>query len=117
MKIMPLSVVLLLIFAAGCGGSDDSASVLFKPTGSLQCSASRTTQARLDIEVAALRAAGAAVASSSCANDGTARPTLCGAENGDLLSVSVTSVSVPTALLLGFQPASSYPAARPIACQ
>ena len=112
-----LSVGLALFVVAGCGGADDTTLVFYKPAGSLQCAASRTTQVRLDIEVAALRAAGAAVLSRSCANDGAARLAVCGADNGDLLSVSVDLASVPTTLLLGYQPAASYPTARTIACQ
>lgn len=110
-------MVLPTLALSGCGGSDDTAPVLYKPTGSLQCSPTQTTQARLDAEVPSLRRAGAFVSASSCANDGAPHITLCGAENGDLFSVTVAPSSESLARQSGYQPASQYSGARPIACQ
>ncbi len=118
MNIKLAPFILLAAFAViGCGGSDDSASMLYKPTGSLQCSPSQTTQARLDTEVSALRAAGATVTASGCANDGLARPAVCGIESGDLFSVTVSPASVPVTQQLGYAPASTFSSTRPMACQ
>lgn len=110
-------MVLPTLALLGCGGSDDTAPVLYKPTGSLQCSPTQTTQARLDAEVPSLRRAGAFVSASSCANDGAPHITLCGGENGDLFSVTVAPSSESLARQSGYQPASQYSGARPIACQ
>jgi len=110
-------MVLPTLALLGCGGSDDTAPVLYKPTGSLQCSLTQTTQARLDAEVSSLRRAGVSVSASSCANDGAPHITLCGAGNGDLFSVTVAPSSESLARQLGYQPASQYSGARPIACQ
>lgn len=111
------SMALATLALVGCGGSDDTASVLYKPTGTLQCTATQTTQARLDTEVVSLQGAGAFVIASNCANDGEAHVTLCGAENGDLFSVTVPPSSESLARQLGYQSASQYSSTRPIACQ
>lgn len=115
----PLSMLALALVLAACGGggADESGVVLFKPTGTLQCAPTLTTQARLDTEVAALRAAGVAVLDSRCAQDGAAHATLCGSEAGELFSVAVSSVSVPAAQALGFQPAGRYPGAQRMPCR
>jgi hypothetical protein len=116
LKLAPLTL-LAAVAIGGCGGSDDAASVLYKPTGSVQCSPSQTTQARLDAEVSALRAAGASVVASGCADAGVAYPALCGIEKGDLFSVTVSPDSVSVTRQLGFTPASALPTAQPMACQ
>lgn len=110
-------MVLPALALLGCGGSDDTAPVLYKPTGTLQCSPTQTTQSRLEAEVSSLRGAGVCVSASSCANDGAPHITLCGAENGDLFSVTVSPSSESLARQLGYQAASQYPSARPIACR
>jgi hypothetical protein len=110
-------ILLAVVASTGCGGSDGSASVLYKPTGSVQCSPSQTTQARLDAEVSALRAAGVSVTASGCANDGLIGPALCGVGNGDLFSVTVSPDSVSVTQQMGYAPASLFSDARPKACQ
>lgn len=101
----------------GCGGADDPSVVLYKSTGSLQCTSSQTTQARLSAEIAALRDAGVSVLASGCANDGLPRIALCGVDNGDLFSVTVTPSTEAPATRLGYKPAAHYPSARTMACQ
>lgn len=110
-------MVLPTLALLGCSGSDDTAPVLYKPTGTLQYSPTQTTQARLDAEVSSLRGAGVSVSASSCADDGAPPIKLCGAENGDLFSVTVSPSSESLARQLGYQPARQYSSARPIACQ
>jgi hypothetical protein len=118
MKHKPATFVFFAAVAIiGCGGSDDSDAVLYKPTGSLQCSPSQTTQVRLDEEVSALRAAGAKVTASACANDGLGRPALCGVDNGDLYSVTVSRASVSIAQQLGYASASANTSALQVACR
>jgi hypothetical protein len=109
--------LLAAVAIGGCGGSDDAASVLYKSAGSVQCSPSQTTQARLDLEVSAVRAAGASVVASGCANDGLAYPAACGIENGDLFSVTVSPASVAVTRQFGFTPASALSTAQPMACR
>lgn len=116
MKLALSCIALVAVALAGCGGGDESAAVLYKPTGTLQCSPTQTTRARLDAEVSALRAAGVPVIASSCAHDGVARVALCGAETGDLFAVTVASSSEARAMGLGYHRASQYPDARPLAC-
>jgi len=117
MKLRFASIVVVPLALAGCGGSDDAASVLYKPTGTLQCAPSQTTQARLDAEVVSLQVAGASVMASHCANDGVAHVTLCGAQNGDLFSVTVSPSTESLARQLGYQSASQYASAQPMACR
>ena len=116
LKLAPFTL-LAAVAIGGCGGSDGSASVLYKSTGSVQCSPSQTTQARLDTEVSALRAAGASVVESGCANDGLSYPAVCGGINGDLFSVTVSPHSVSVTRQLGFAPASGFSTALPMACR
>jgi len=110
-------LALITATALGCGGADDPTLLLYKPTGSLQCTSTQTTQARLLAEVSALRDAGVFVMASSCANDGLPRIALCGADTGDLFSVTVTPSAEASAGRLGYKPAAHYPSARPMACQ
>lgn len=117
MKLRFAPIVLVTLAFVGCGGSEEAAPVLYKPTGTLQCSPTQTTQVRLDAELSALRGAGTTVIASNCANDGAAHTTLCGTENGDLFSVTVSPSSESLARQLGYQPASQYSGAQPIACQ
>jgi hypothetical protein len=111
------SLCLALVAIAACGGSDDADAVLYKSAGSLQCSPSQTTQVRLDSEVSSLRAAGATVTASHCANDGAVHPAGCGMSNGDLFSVTVSPASASPAQQRGYLPASEFPAARTMACR
>ncbi|MFM2187386.1 MAG: hypothetical protein ACO26F_04140 [Burkholderiaceae bacterium] len=110
-------IILAALFTTGCGGSDEPLVVLYKPAGSLQCNPTQTTQMRLDAEVSTLRQAGISVTASGCANDGQPRIALCGADNGDLFSVTVTTAAEASALRLGFKLPGLYPHARPMACQ
>ncbi len=112
------TIYLVVAFSLiSCNGANVAASVLYKPTGTLQCSPPQTTQARLDAEVTSLQKAGASVVASHCADDGAFHVALCGAENGDLFSVSVSPASESLARQLGCQSSAQYPSAQPIACQ
>ena len=113
-----LSLSALCALSVGCGGSSDEGNEqMYKPSGSLQCATSLTTQARLDAEVRELRSVGAAVVSSSCASDGELRPASCGTPSGELFVVEVEASSVSVARSRGFVPSSSYPRAFVIACR
>ncbi|MFT3666691.1 hypothetical protein [Piscinibacter sp.] len=116
-RLAAMSPALLIVTTACGGGSDESHVLLYKPSGSLQCAATQTTQARLEAEVASLRSAGAVVSASHCANDGAAHAAVCGASNGDLFAVSVTPPSVAAARQLGFASAGGLPSVRTMACQ
>lgn len=117
MKITLAAALAAPLILFGCGGSEEPSSVLYKSARSLQCSPTQLTQVRLDTEVSSLRNAGVSVEASSCASDGVAHNTLCGSDNGDLFAVTVPSASVDVARQMGYQPASSYPSARPVTCQ
>lgn len=117
MKLLPVVTLLATFSLTGCGGAEDADVVLYKPTGSLQCAPTQSTQVRLNAEVSALRMAGATVNSSRCATDGLARIAVCGVENGDLFSVTVSGTSETAAAQLGYKGADSYPGARPSVCQ
>ena len=117
MKLRLALIALVTLAFVACSGTRDAAPVFYKPTGTLQCAPSKTTQAGLEAELSALQGAGATVIASNCAKDGEAYITLCGAQNGDLFSVTVSPSSAPLALQLGYKPASQYSSARPIACQ
>jgi hypothetical protein len=117
MNLRLASLLALLLLAHGCGGTDDSPLVLYKPAGSLQCSQTQTTLARLNEELLALQALGVTVTASSCANDGAAHPAVCDADTGDLFAVTVSASSAVAAQQLGFRPATEFPSATPIACK
>lgn len=110
--LLPVSLVL-----AACGGSIEADRVMLKGSGSLQCESSLTTKARLDAEIAALRAAGAGVVGGRCVLDGLARPAVCGAPAGEAFEVAVAVESLPIARQLGFELADAYPDRKPLACK
>ncbi len=114
-----MALVLPAVVATmGCGGgSDDRDSVFYKATGSLQCSPSLMTQARLDEEASALRVAGATVISSGCAADGRGYPAVCGGGTGELFSVTVSPGSVSVVRRAGFTAATAFADAQSIACR
>ena len=118
MAIRVLFAALLLPLAAilpACGGSIEADRVMLKSSGTLQCEASLTTQARLEAEIAALRAAGAVVEGGRCVLDGLAHPAVCGASAGEFFEVAVESV--PIARLRGFESADLYPNRKPLPCK
>ena len=110
--LLPMGAIL-----AGCGGSIEADRVMLKSSGTLQCEASLTTQARLEAEIAALRAAGAVVEGGRCVLDGLAHVAMCGASAGEFFEVAVAVESVPIARLRGFESADLYPNRRPLACK
>lgn len=110
-----LSASLLLLQA--CNRADATPQLFHKSAGSLQCDPSRTTQANLDAEIAALRAAGATIERSGCSIDGLAHPALCGRPNGDLFTVEVAGRSIEIARRAGFRPAGDFPDAMAIPCR
>lgn len=102
---------------SGCGGAIESDRIMIKPSGSLQCQPSLTTQVQLDAEMAALVAAGARVNGGRCVLDGLAHVALCGAPAGEAFEVAVAVESVPVARQLGFESADGYPDRKPLACK
>ncbi len=113
----PLTSALLALLLQGCSGTAESAaSRFYKPTGSLQCSASVSTRRHLDAEVAALEAGGAKVEARSCGVDGKMRPAVCGAPNGDIFLVTLDAAAAPLAQRRGFRPAGEVPQAQVASC-
>lgn len=96
---------------AACGGGDSEPDpvTLLKPTASLSCAPSQTTQANLDAQIAQLAAAGVAVQSGACGNAATALPAVCGTWNGDLWVVSVAPAGVAAAKAQGFDVVARFP--------
>lgn len=117
MNCKPGLLVASMLLLQGCESAAGSAQLAYKPSGSAQCEASKTTQPKLDAEVAALRAAGAIVLRSGCSNDGLAHPTVCGAPNGDLFSIEVPAKSAEIARVAGFRPATDFPSALATPCR
>ena len=102
---------------AACGGASESERIMIKPSGSLQCQPSVTTQDRLDAELVALAAAGARTNGGRCVLDGLAYVALCGASAGEAFEVAVAVDSVPVAVQLGFAFADDYPDRKPLPCK
>lgn len=136
MKFLLLATVVVAVSIGGCGGGADEQKIaderkiaselkipdeqqitMFKKTGTVQCSVTKTTKVALDAEVSALRSAGIDVLASACASDGVAHPSQCGMEAGDLFAVVVTSSNEANALKMGFQSAGAYSSATAQSCQ
>jgi len=118
MKFQLLATVVVAVSIGGCGGGADEQKItIFKKTGTVQCSVTKTTKVALDAEVSALRSTGIDVLASGCANDGVVHPSQGGVEVGDLFSVVVTSSNEANALKMGFQSAGAYSSAMAQSCQ
>lgn len=110
---------LAAVLLAGCGAGDSApaTAVLWRPSGSLQCEDTRTTQAGLDAAVAALRTAGIAVQSARCAQDGLMHASVCGAANGDAWRVEVPAAAVDQAVAQGWRRLEAGQEITPMACR
>jgi len=119
-RVFPLAgacAVFYVSVLAGCGGTDEPmATQFYRPTGSLQCAPTRSTQANLNVTVATLTEAGASVKESSCALDGNAHVAVCGADTGAVFLITVAAGSEQVAQSLGFRFASEIPSARVVTC-
>ena len=106
---------------AACGGGDppaaEASTRYARPTGSLQCEPSQSTESQRQRVVDQLKAAAVVVLSSSCANDNALRIQVCGAANGDLFVVDVATSTPLTALrAAGFSPWAEWPQATLKTC-
>jgi hypothetical protein len=104
------------LVACGGGGESADAVTLLKPTPSAQCSASASTQAALNEQMALLAAGGATVYAGACGNAATVLPARCGEWNGDLWVVQVSQASVQVARGQGFVDAAQFPSHVTQAC-
>lgn len=101
---------------AACGGGEppaaEASTRYARPTGSLQCEPSQSTESQRQRVVDQLKAAGVVVQGSSCASDNALRIQVCGAANGDLFVVDVPAATPLTALrAAGFSPWADWPQA------
>lgn len=123
--LLGLGVVLLSACGGGLQVGAAETGRFARPSGSLQCEASRLTAVERQRVQTSLEAVGIRVQSMSCGHDGRPRITLCGAESGELLVVDValSSGADPSSsevharmVKQGFQPWSVWPEARTQAC-
>lgn len=106
-----------LAMLAACGGSIEADRFMVKDSGTLQCQGSQATQARLDAQIASLRAAGAVVEGGRCVSDGLAHPAVCGTSAGELFEVVVAVESLAIARQQGFESADPYPNRKSLPCR
>ena len=118
-RMTPWGLALLLSACGGGSRADAEAAgvVLWRASGSLQCEAELTTQPRLDEAVAALKAAGVAVQSAQCAQDGRMRAAVCGTDKGEAWRVTVAAAAVDQALTQGWRRVEPGQEITPMACR
>lgn len=111
-----ISAIVAALTVVSCGGGGDTAGLtikVFKSLGSVQCTGGGTTLSALQTE---LIGAGVSVVSSSCGNDGTPHPALCGASDGAIGIFEIPVTNQTQAASVSFAPLSNVPLAYVTAC-
>jgi len=110
-----IAAIVAALAVISCGGTDTPpASInVYKSLGSVQCTGGGTTLSALQAQ---LTGAGVPVMSSSCGNDGTPHPALCGASDGAIGIVEIPLAQQVQATTLNFAPLSSLPTAYVASC-
>lgn len=113
---MALGVLALSFVGCGSGDNEEATEYYYKPTGSLQCSASQSTPANLSALATSLANAGVTVSGIKCGTDGNAHAAACGVATDEIWLVSTVNAPIAAMRSLGFALASDLPAAKEKSC-
>lgn len=110
-----IAAIVAAFAVVSCGGGDTPVATIkvFKSLGSVQCTGGGTTLSALQEQ---LTGVSVSVVSSSCGNDGTPHPALCGASDGAIGIFEIPVSQQAQASSLTFASLSNLPLAYVATC-